>query len=163
MSKMCLKSADMAYSAQYDGRPRYDLFYESVDMDPADLQFLMDNPVVTIKRKESEKKVIRIDNTTRTNKMPRFGGAYPDGRGGLIYIKEVIYEKPATIILWSDGTKTTSKCDPKDTYSPETGVALAILKKVMGGEFVAKTLSDWMPEEGQKRVTLKDVRKKNND
>lgn len=47
-------------------------------------------------------------------------------------IKDVIFNPPATIILWEDGTKTVVKCQNGDTYSKETGLALAICKKVYG-------------------------------
>lgn len=47
-------------------------------------------------------------------------------------IKDVIFNPPATIVLWKDGTKTVVKCRDGDTYSKETGLALAICKKVYG-------------------------------
>ena len=49
-------------------------------------------------------------------------------------IRDVIFNPPATIVIWEDGTKTVVKCDPKDTYSKETGLALAICKKVYGNK-----------------------------
>lgn len=88
-----------------------------------------------------------------------FGGMLADEYGNSLYIKEVIYNDPATIVFWSDGTKTTSKCQKGDIYSPEVGLILAVLKKITSGDFVATLLEDWVPE-GKTRVTLKDVRKK---
>ena len=150
----------MQYNTRsYEGRPRYDLSYESEDLTSDTVKYLINNPIIRITApctKSTPKK------SCDCNKMPRFGGAYSDGKGGITYITEVIYEKPVTIVLWNDGTKTTSKCDPRDEYSPETGLTLAVLKKVMGGEFVAKILEDWVSD-GAKRVTLKDVRKKHNN
>ena len=51
-------------------------------------------------------------------------------------IKEVIINKPATIIKWADGTKTVVKCQDEDKmlYSPEAGVAIAVMKKVFGNK-----------------------------
>ncbi len=49
-------------------------------------------------------------------------------------IKRVIFNPPATIILWSDDTKTVVKCQEGDTYNPETGFALAYLKKLLGND-----------------------------
>lgn len=97
-----------------------------------------------------------------------FGGSYTDKSGKPVYITKVLYSGPATIVFWNDGTKTSSKCDARDTYSAETGLVLAVLKKVMGGDFVAKTIADWnMPEVYDEKeakrgiaVTLKDVRAK---
>ena len=45
-------------------------------------------------------------------------------------IKKIIFNEPATIVLWKDGTKTVSKCLPEDTYDKKVGLALCILKKV---------------------------------
>lgn len=53
-------------------------------------------------------------------------------------IKKVIYNPPATVIYWKDGTKTVVKCSDQDLdegrLSPETGVAYAIAKKVLGNK-----------------------------
>ena len=45
---------------------------------------------------------------------------------------ELIFNEPATIVKWSDGTKTVVKCQEGDTYDREKGVALCYLKKVLG-------------------------------
>lgn len=44
-------------------------------------------------------------------------------------IKNVIFNDPATIVLWTDGSKTVVKCQKGDTYNKEMGLAMAILKK----------------------------------
>lgn len=51
-------------------------------------------------------------------------------------IKEVIFNGPATIIKWADGTKTVVKCqdEDKEAYSPEAGIAIAVMKKVFGNK-----------------------------
>lgn len=49
-------------------------------------------------------------------------------------IKEVIFNKPATIVKWNDGTKTVVKCQPGDEYSRETGLAMCIAKKYLGNK-----------------------------
>ena len=46
--------------------------------------------------------------------------------------KQVIFNPPATVVLWADGTKTVVKCDPEDTYNETTGVALCYMKKALG-------------------------------
>ncbi len=48
--------------------------------------------------------------------------------------KEVIYNDPATIVFWEDGTKTVVKCQPGDTFSKELGLAMALAKKVYGNK-----------------------------
>lgn len=46
-------------------------------------------------------------------------------------IKDIIFNPPATIVFWSDGTKTVVKADG-EAYDPEKGIAMAISKKLMG-------------------------------
>lgn len=48
-------------------------------------------------------------------------------------IENVIFNPPATIVFWSDKTKTIVKCDyDYECYDPEKGIAMAIAKKLMG-------------------------------
>lgn len=49
-------------------------------------------------------------------------------------IRKVIFNDPATIVLWSDGTKTVVKCQDGDIFDPEKGLAMAISKKAMGNK-----------------------------
>lgn len=55
--------------------------------------------------------------------------------GDSLRIKKVIYNGPATIILWDDGIKTVVKCKEGDPYSHEAGFALAVLKRLTGNNF----------------------------
>lgn len=54
--------------------------------------------------------------------------------GAPLTIEKVIFNPPATIVLWSDGTKTVVKAQGYDEYDPEKGLAMAICKKVMGNK-----------------------------
>lgn len=48
-------------------------------------------------------------------------------------IKKVISNKPYSIVLWLDGTKTIVKQQPGETkYDPEKGLAMCIVKKMYG-------------------------------
>lgn len=49
-------------------------------------------------------------------------------------IRQVIFNDPATVVIWDDHTKTVVKCQPGDTFSKEMGLAMAILKKVYGNK-----------------------------
>lgn len=50
-----------------------------------------------------------------------------------IEIVDVIFNPPATIVFWSDNTKTVVKCNSEcDMYDPEKGIAMAIAKKFLG-------------------------------
>lgn len=49
-------------------------------------------------------------------------------------ITNVIFNYPATIVFWSDGTKTVVKCDRREPFDPEKGLAMAISKKMLGNK-----------------------------
>ena len=49
-------------------------------------------------------------------------------------IKDVIFNNPATIVIWTDGSKTVVKCQPGDDYNKETGLAMCIAKKYLGNK-----------------------------
>ena len=63
-------------------------------------------------------------------------------------IKNVIFNDPATIVFWEDGTKTVVKCQDGDEFDPEKGLAMAIVKKAYGnkGSYCNK-LKKWLPKE----------------
>lgn len=56
-------------------------------------------------------------------------------------IKKVIFNSPATIILWNDGTKTVSKCHNEE-FDKEKGFAMAVAKKTVGSYAEIKKLID---------------------
>ncbi len=47
-------------------------------------------------------------------------------------IKRVIFNGPATIVFWNDGTKTVVKCAEEEIYNERTGIMWAIMKKAYG-------------------------------
>lgn len=49
-------------------------------------------------------------------------------------IKDVIFNPPATIVLWMDGTKTVVKDQGEVFYDPEKGMAMATAKKAFGNK-----------------------------
>ncbi len=66
------------------------------------------------------------------------------------FIENVIFNDPATIVFWSDGSKTVVKCQDGDTFSKETGLAMAIAKRALDnkGRF-NETFKQWIPEYGK--------------
>lgn len=63
-------------------------------------------------------------------------------------IKDVIFNNPATIVLWSDGDKTVVKCQEGDTYNPELGLAMCIVKKCCGNKGnYNDVFKKWLPKE----------------
>ena len=64
------------------------------------------------------------------------------------YIDKVVFNNPATIVLWKDGTKTVVKCGDGDTFDPEKGLAMAIAKKALGNKgYYYEVFKKWLPKE----------------
>ncbi len=62
-------------------------------------------------------------------------------------IKKVIFNNPATIVMWKDGTKTVVKAEGED-YDPEKGLAMAIAKKAYGNQGnYYNEFKKWLPKE----------------
>lgn len=62
-------------------------------------------------------------------------------------IKNVIFNDPATIVFWDDGTKTVVKAE-NEPFDPEKGLAMAIAKKALGnkGDYYNE-FKKWLPKE----------------
>ena len=70
-------------------------------------------------------------------------------------IKKVIFNYPATIVLWSDGSKTVVKCQDGDIYDPEKGLAMAISKKALGNKGnYCNEFKKWLPEDEEEEGTV---------
>ena len=54
--------------------------------------------------------------------------------GRCFAIKKVIFNPPATIVLWADGTKTVVKAQGKDNFNPEVGMAMCFMKRAYGNK-----------------------------
>lgn len=88
-------------------------------------------------------------------------------------IENVIFNPPATVVFWNDGTKTVVKCGDMDLYSRETGLAMCIAKKVYGNkgsyfnEFKKWIKPDWTYTENAAYAEIMKMinktRNKNND
>lgn len=71
--------------------------------------------------------------------------AYPESTFGLVHqertvrptfvIDKVIFNPPATIVFWKDGTKTVVKCKEGEEFSEWAGIALCLAKKMYGPNF----------------------------
>ena len=95
----------------------------------------------------------RAENNPRVNYTERKGISRPyvDPMG----IKDVIFNNPATIVFWADGTKTVVKCQEGDEFDPEKGLAMAITKKVYGNKgHYFETVKKWCEPYYEKRATI---------
>lgn len=88
----------------------------------------------------------------------RSGALYPRCEGkktasatNTAAIKDVIFAPPATIVYWSDGSKTVAKCSEKDVFDPEKGLAMAIAKRCGGNKgSYYKEIQNWVEKSGKK-------------
>lgn len=55
---------------------------------------------------------------------------------------KLIVNGPATVILWSDGTKTVAKCNKDEPFDQEKGVAIAIAKRFVSGNKLHRMFDD---------------------
>lgn len=87
-------------------------------------------------------KEVTFENTSQSSTVTKSSTSV------LPEIKNVIFNDPATIVLWGDGTKTVVKCQDDDFYSEEIGLALCIAKKALGnkGNF-NNVFKKWIPED----------------
>lgn len=88
--------------------------------------------------------VVRIEQHRRENEdgyepiPPKTNKAIADS-----LVRRIIFNGPATIVFWRDGTKTVVKCQNGEPFDPEKGLAMAIVKKgLYGGLSVFNKLLD---------------------
>lgn len=62
-------------------------------------------------------------------------------------IKKVIFNDPATIVIWANGDKTVVKAQ-NEMYDPEKGLAMAFAKRALGGKgSYYDVFKQWLPNE----------------
>lgn len=94
-------------------------------------------------------------------------------------IREVVYakivkvrisfkgKKPVVVVFWDDGTSEYVRCNPADTFSVETGVALCVCKRFLIPEFYRKYIvngdytieNDQTPRKKEKKAVKKAAEK----
>lgn len=82
------------------------------------------------------------DLRKKQNDIP---SAYPGSTFGLVCqecevrpifaIDKVLFNPPATIVFWLDGTKTVVRCKEGEEFSEWAGIALCLAKKLYGPNF----------------------------
>ena len=62
-------------------------------------------------------------------------------------VKRIIFNDPATIVFWKDGTKTVVKCMEDTPFNPYYGFVCALAKKVYGSNSLISRIVDKYTEE----------------
>ena len=75
-----------------------------------------------------------------------------DFLGECVCIDRVIYQPSkkgmATVVFFTDGTKTKAICNPNDEYNPVAGFAIALAKKFVGNDTFNELIKEYaLPEE----------------
>jgi hypothetical protein len=66
---------------------------------------------------------------------------------GFMIINKVVFNNPATIVFWKDGSKTIVKCGENESFDTEKGLAMAIAKKAFGNQGnYYNQIKKWLPE-----------------
>lgn len=78
---------------------------------------------------------------------------------GYLFIDKVVFNDPATIVFWKDGSKTIVKCGENESFDPEKGLAMAIAKKSFGNQGnYYNQIKKWLPEpkenDGEEYLTI---------
>lgn len=74
-------------------------------------------------------------------------------------IKQVIFNDPATVVVWFDDVKTVVKCQEGDTFDKEKGLAMAICKRLYGNESNFNNLIKKWTEPNVKKAVKEAIKK----
>ncbi len=117
------------YSTGTDLLSTYDLYkilgvpqtITTVDIDTMNDEFA--RSVLRVNKKEEK------DMKTEVKKDPFPGYSYIHSK---LEPERIVFNPPATVVFWKDGTKTVVKCSPGEAYSPYFGFLAALGKRVFG-------------------------------
>ena len=58
-------------------------------------------------------------------------------------VEKILFRNPATIVWFTDGTKSVAICGHDDTYDKETGVAICLCKRMLGNKGYRELMDEW--------------------
>lgn len=104
----------------------------------------------------NEAAFIRVINMLMDDLCQMGFGSYDDEpkKANNMKIKNVIFQNPATIVFWEDGTKTVVRAEGED-YDPEKGLAMAISRKALGNNRdYYNTFIHWLKKYKKEEIIL---------
>lgn len=128
--------------------------------DKKNLEDIM-NAVRSAKYRLVSKMEDRCEIAENPNTKPTVTGYELEKAGDFAAIKQVIFNDPATVVVWWDDTKTVVKCQKGDTFDKEKGLAMAICKRLYGNESNFNNLIKKWTEPKVKKVEEKPENKPN--
>ena len=120
---MCMRRMNNAVRAKYYSPDEYRKLCDEIQNMKGDLQLMPVEEMNTAIKylspseyREFRDKILKEKNKSIYDSM----------------IQRVIFNPPATIVFWRDGSKTVVKCGKNDIFDPEKGLAMAISKRAFG-------------------------------
>lgn len=99
-----------------------------------------------IERKSQISKVAKDLMNEHTSNITNNLNTGNDRKGIASLIEKVIFDGPATVILWKNGRKTVAKCSENDNFDWEKGIALCILEYLLGDKSYNEVFKMFKPE-----------------
>lgn len=128
-------------AVRFTDRSRYITKYFEVD-------FLEQHPAAA-----ADIIIREMDKILADKAKKELNSRYGVGKIRAPFIKQVVFHDPATIVYWTDGTRTVVKCQDGDIYDPEKGLAMAISKKALGNKGnYCNVFKQWLPEDEVKTL-----------
>lgn len=98
---------------------------------------IRNDKVVTIKDIRPPKEAMAYNKRNERNFKPLY----------LPKLKKVLFAPPATVAWFVDGSKTTAIAGHGDTYDKETGLAVCMLKRVLGNKEYRRIMNEYCYDE----------------
>lgn len=111
---MCTRRINNGVRVEYYSPAEYRKLCDKIKNMKGDLQFMPEGEINAIRKLYD--KIQKEKNKAIYDSM----------------IQQVIFNPPATIVIWRDGSKTVVKCGEHDIFDPEKGLAMAISKRAFG-------------------------------
>ena len=105
---------------------------EKIPLNPRDVEMLMANSQDFLG--DVQKELSNAYDPQRFIYKTSLNSIYGAPKINMPGIKQVIFNDPATIVIWADGEKTVVKCQNGEPYDPEKGLAMAITKRALGNK-----------------------------
>ena len=98
---------------------------------------IINNPFINVWKKEYDAIWIRHTTKAELNKFKPLN------------IKKVVFNPPATIVIFNDGTKSVVKCGEGEKFDPEVGFAMVMMKEMFESRSgFKKFIKKFIKEEG---------------
>lgn len=78
--------------------------------------------ITTTYAKKSEEQTMKEEDKKKEEKKPEIDKKYIP--------KQIVFNPPATVVFWEDGTKTVVKCEKHQEFNPYFGFVSALAKKI---------------------------------